>query len=202
MVSPFVWQQGKWAKAPAGDVPAPYLPPCSHPSPPPSVFLSSCLPWSSSCFSPAAGPAAADRSKVISPWFVFDGFTMVPAMAPFSSWPCGLVRERSPAGWPPTSTSMPSTSFNLWLTPGLFLVLASRLTYENQAYRWSITRTKLALLPSNHVNSRAMVSYPSQPVALYPSRLGRWRTDQWSLFSLLSFSYSSSPRALGNWWPA
>ena len=80
------------------------------------------------------------------------------------------------------------------LTPGLFLVLASRFMYVNQAFRWSITRTKLAL-PSNHVNSRAMVSNPSQPVALYPSRLGRWRTDQWSLFSLLSFSSSSSPRA-------
>ena len=62
-------------------------------------------------------------------------------------------------------------------------------------FRANIARTKLALLPSNHVNSRAMVCYPSQPVALYPSRLGRWRTDQWSLFSLLSFSSSSSPRA-------
>ena len=30
----------------------------------------------------------------------------------------------------------------------------------------------------------------------HPSRLDRWRTDQWSLFSLLSFSLSFSPRAV------
>ena len=46
----FVWQQGTWANAPAGDVPAPrpfFL----------SVFLPACLPWSSPCLSSAAGPA-------------------------------------------------------------------------------------------------------------------------------------------------
>ena len=53
---------------------------------------------------------AADRSKVISPWYVLDGSTMVPALAPFSSWPRGLVRECCPAGRPWTSTSLPRTS--------------------------------------------------------------------------------------------
>jgi len=31
-------------------------------------------------------------------------------------------------------------------TPGFFLVLASRLMYENKAYRWSITCTTLVSL--------------------------------------------------------
>ena len=97
-----------------------WRPPHSIPSlPPPPPLPPFCCPsfsptssWSSSCLSSATGPAAADRSKVISPWVDFDGFTLVPAMAPFSFWPCGFARERSPAGWPPTS--MPSTSFNRW----------------------------------------------------------------------------------------
>ena len=38
---------------------------------------------------------------------------MVPALAPFSSWPRGLVRECCPAGRPWTSTSLPRTS-NRW----------------------------------------------------------------------------------------
>ena len=52
--------------------------------------------------------------------------------------------------------------------------------------------------PNNHVHSRTMVSCPSRPVTFYPSHLGRWRTDQWSLFSFLSFShsFSSSTRRL------
>ena len=86
--------------------------PLPHPSPLPSVFLSYCPPGR--LLVSAAGPAAADRSKVISPWFVLDGSSMVPAIAPFSCWPRGLVRECSPAGRPQTSTSMPNTSFNWW----------------------------------------------------------------------------------------
>ena len=67
------------------------------PRPPPFFpCLSSCPPVFLGHFfvlSLAPDRPAADRSKVISPWFVLDGSTTVPALAPFSSWPRGLVRE-------------------------------------------------------------------------------------------------------------
>ena len=55
--------------------PRPVVPP--SPTRPPflSVFLSACLPWSSSCFSSAAGPARrgqiqSDRAMLRFPWLV------------------------------------------------------------------------------------------------------------------------------------
>ena len=94
------------------------------PHPPPfSPYLSSCPPVFLGHFLGFPLPPdrpAADRSKVISPWFVLDGSTMVPALAPFSSWPRGLVRECCPAGRPWTSTSLPRT-FNRWSSQHLAL---------------------------------------------------------------------------------
>ena len=66
------------------------------PHPPPPSCLSSCpLVFLGHLLVSTLPPdrPAADRSKVISPWFVLDGSELVPAMAPFSSWPRGLVRE-------------------------------------------------------------------------------------------------------------
>ena len=92
--------------------------PAPIPLPPPAPFflfpcVSSCPPVFLGHFFVFPLPPdrpAADRSKVISPWFVLDGSTVVPALAPFSSWPRGLVRECCPAGRPWTSTSLPRTS--------------------------------------------------------------------------------------------
>ena len=58
MVSPFVWQQGKWANAPAGDVPIPNLA-LPHL---PSVFLSYCPPG---CL--LVSPLPPDRPPRIDP---------------------------------------------------------------------------------------------------------------------------------------
>ena len=80
------------------------------------------------------------------------------------------------------------------LTHGLVLVLALRLTYENGLHQL-ITCTTLAF-PLQSVNSGTMASCTPHLVTPHPSRLGRWRTDQWSLFSFLSFPLSFSPRAL------
>ena len=84
-----------------------------HPPPPSFSCLSSCPPVFLSLslvFPLPPDRPAADRSKVISPWFVLDGATMVPAMALFSSWPCGLVRECCLAGRPWSSSSLPRIS--------------------------------------------------------------------------------------------
>ena len=56
---------------------------------------------------------------------------MVPALAPFSSWPRGLVRECCPAGRPLDFYTIATHLQPMVIpTPGPFLVRASRLLYE------------------------------------------------------------------------
>ena len=64
----------------------------------------------------------------------------VPALASFLSWPCGLVRGCG-LRWLTLESYFHNEHFpgNLVPTPGLVLVLASRLMYENMAYSWLIT---------------------------------------------------------------
>ena len=150
------------------------------PHPPPPSCLSSCPPVFLSHFLVFPLPPdrpAADRSKVISPWFVLDGLAMVPALAPFSSWPRGLV-------------------------PGLFLVLASRLLYENMAYRWWISWTSLAsLLPcTSSLVRRPFTTTPCVPSSVPSSRMAdgsRVTLLVWP-FSLLSSSTSESDGQLSS----
>ena len=94
---------------------------------------------------PTYGPAAGDRSKVIAPCSALHGQRSRAGWASLSSWPIGLVRACSllPSG---SSLLHASTSLTVIPTPGYFLVLALRLTYENMAYRWSITGTWPPLL--------------------------------------------------------
>ena len=62
----------------------------------------------------------------------------VPALASSSSSPRGCSTKVKPtAGWPQSSTSMPHSTGVPHTWP--LLVLASRLLYENKAYRWWIT---------------------------------------------------------------
>ena len=93
---------------------------------------------------PTYGPAG-DRSKVIAPCSALHGQRSRAGWASLSSWPIGLVRACSllPSG---SSLLHASTSLTVIPTPGYFLVLALRLTYENMAYRWSITGTWPPLL--------------------------------------------------------
>ena len=121
----------------------------------PSVCLPVLLsPWSSPCLSSAAGPPAADRSKVISPWFVLDGSSMVPS-APFSSWPRGLVQECSPCYSTPDFYTMPSTYFD-WKSSHL-------ASFSSLPRGWR-TRTRPTLVDHLHciglnsVNSGTMAS--------------------------------------------
>ena len=94
---------------------------------------------------PTYGPAAGDRSKVIAPCSALHGQRSRAGWASLSSWPIGLVRACSllPSG---SSLLHASTSLTVIPTPGYFLVLALRLTYENMAHRWSITGTWPPLL--------------------------------------------------------
>ena len=80
-------------------------------------------------------------------------------------------------------------------TPGFFLVLASRLMYENKAYRWSITCTTLvSLLVFPFASSGRLAICTLQFVTPHPSRLCRWWTAQRSLFSFPSLFSFFSPR--------
>ena len=117
-----------------------------HPHPPPPPV---CLPVSLSslviflfllCL--RAGPPWIDPK-----WSRHASFSMVggvvPALASFSSRPCGLVREWSPLLVDREHHYLIVEHFTRMVIPtsGYFLVLASRLTNESMAYRWAITST-------------------------------------------------------------
>ena len=100
----------------------------------------------------------------------------VPALASFSSWPRGLVRERSLC-WLTLESYINNEHFNgkVIPTPGFFLVLASRLMYENKAYSWSITCTTLVsllvvslLLPSPMRNANVAYHWIEQQAMALP----------------------------------
>ena len=65
---------------------------------------------------------------------------------------------------------------------GLFLVLAFAADVREHGLRWLINRPTLAFPQQLHQFGNNGFLH-STPVTLYLSRLGRWWTDQWSLFS-------------------
>ena len=125
---------------------------------------------------------------------------MVPALAPFSSWPRGLVRECCPAGRPWTSTSLPRTS-NRWSSQHLALFSsAPRLLYENMAYRWWISWTSFAsLLQCNSRRERRpLTTTPRFPSSVPSSRLANGSRDTNLAFTLFSSSTSESDGQLSS----
>ena len=112
-----------------------------------------------------------------------------------------LVRECCPAGRPWTSTSLPRTS-NQWSSqhPDPFLVRASRLLYENMAYRWWISWTSFAsLLQCNSRRERRpLTTTPRFPSSVPSSRLANRSRDTNLAFTLFSSSTSESDGQLSS----
>ena len=158
-----------------------------------SVVLSACLPCSFLCLSSAAGPARCGQIQSDLAMVCLGWSTMVPALAPFSSWPRGLVRECCPAGRSWTSTSLPRTSTQRHPNTGPFLVRASRLLYENMAYRWWISWTIFAsLLQCNSRRERRPLTTLPVSSSVLPSRLANGSRDTNLAFTFFSSSTSES----------
>ena len=112
MVSPFVWQQGKWANAPAGDVPIPTLPlppfPLFRPSSCPTVLLVVSL--SLLCRRTGRrGQIQSDLAMICLGWLIHG-----PSHGSLLVLASRLSTRMQPCCRPRTSTSMPNTSFNWW----------------------------------------------------------------------------------------
>ena len=120
---------------------------------------------------------------------------MVPALAPFSSWPRGLVRECCPAGRPWTSTSLPRTSNQ---RPSQHLALFSSAPRGCCTRIWPTVGGSPgpSLPPSSnatHVGSgRPLTTTSRFPSSVPSSRLANGSRDTNLAFTLFSSSTSES----------
>ena len=118
---------------------------------------------------------------------------MVPALAPFSSWPRGLVRECCPAGRPWTSTSLPRTSTqrhpNTWPSSRPRLAAVVR-EYSLWWISWTIIASLLQC--NSRRERRPFTTTPRFPSSVPPSRLANGSRDTNLAFTLFSSSTSES----------
>ena len=108
----------------------------------------------------------------------------VPATAPFSSWPRGLVRERSLCWLTWSSTTSLSTTSQQYSTMvistfGHFLVLPLRVQHENVAYHWVEQQYGLVTPTSDLSAVRSLQKAASSEIISpsYSSRVPRSPTD-------------------------
>ena len=129
---------------------------------------------------------------MISPWFVLDGSNNGPSSGSLLVLASRLSTRMLPC-WSTLDFYIIATHLQPMVipTPGPFLVRASRLLYENMAYRWWISWTSFAsLLQCNSRRERRPLA--TTPRFPRPSHLHGWRTDQGTRISLSP----SSPRVL------
>ena len=119
---------------------------------------------------------------------------MVPALAPFSSWPRGLVRECCPAGRPWTSTSLPRTSTQRH--PNTWPFSRPRLAAVVREYGLPLVDLldHLCLPPPMQLSRerRPLTTTPRFPSSVPPSRLANGLKDTNLAFTLFSSSTSES----------
>ena len=175
------------------------------PHPPPffslSVVLSACLPWSFLCLSSAAGPARrgliqSDLAMVCLGWLnngPSSGSLLVQA---------SRLSTRMLPCWSTLDFYITATHLSPMVipTPGPFLVRASRLLYENMAYRWWISWTSFAsLLQCNSRRERRpLTTTPRFPSSVPSSRLANGSRDTNLAFTLFSSSTSESDGQLSS----
>ena len=144
---------------------------------------------------------AADRSKVISPWFVLDGSNNGPSSGSLLVLASRLSTRMLPC-WSTLDFYIIATHLQPMVipTPGPFLVRASRLLYENMAYRWWISWTSFAsLLQCNSRRERwPLATTPRFPSSVPSSRLANGSRDTNLAFTLFSSSTSESDGQLSS----